>query len=101
MSVLWLTLVSPCTSQELYFIFVEEMERLYRGGACGEKYFYEVWHKHRPNVRPRVGGDFMKCNPCTHFHDTLNGSPGLRATVDPAVRARAEVDRARHLQVIT
>lgn len=89
----------PWLIQELYLQFAGHIERIYRETAFGKSYFYKVWSKHRPNIKAKMGGDFMKCNDCTLFHDTLHGSVGVRATEDSAVRAKTTMAQKAHLEV--
>lgn len=63
-----------------------------------ESFFYKIWKRERPALKPKIGGDFMKCNACTLFADTLNGAPGVRATLDPSTIANAREMRDAHLE---
>ena len=62
-------------------------------------YFARMWKKHRSTVKPKTGGTFMKCHPCTLFKETRFGAPGIRATTDPAVLADAKTAHEKHLKV--
>ena len=76
------------------------MQRIHGEDGASSSYFNAVWRENHRDVVPKQQGDFMKCLDCTLYHDTLNGSLGIRPTVDPAVRAEAEGKRAKHLEVI-
>lgn len=41
----------------------------------------------------------MKCHACTVYKDTLNGTPGIRATVDPTTVEEATAKQKEHLEV--
>ena len=63
--------------------------------GCSKTYFYKVWKKYRPNIKPKTGGDFMKCSLCTLFSATLLGAPGTRrVSADDALVKRTTDDRA-------
>lgn len=47
-----------------------------------------VWRDHRPQLKPRQGGIFMKCNSYAFFQDTFNGNSRARITVDLATATR-------------
>lgn len=87
------------TKQELYDIFVEDAGKCYAGQSFSASYFYRTWATHRPNLKPKRGGTFMKCNTCTLFQDTLNGSPGKRTTLDTATIARVKQQQSEHVKV--
>lgn len=53
----------------------------------------------RPKLAPKTGGQFMKCNECTLFQATLNGSPGIRMTADAELIAKTEAKKAAHIKV--
>lgn len=62
-------------------------------------YFTKVWKKHRGHIKPKTGGDFMKCYECTIYKDTRFGSPGIRPSTDPATLAAAKESHEAHLKV--
>ena len=86
--------------QELFDECQRRLRKLYGvNGVCSKTYFYEVWKTHRPQLKPKTGGDFMKCSQCTLYSATLLGSPGVRVTADDDLIQRTTEDRKRHLEV--
>ena len=90
------SLVVAIRMQELYEHYKEQDPE--RSGVSNS-YFNKVWRSKRPNLQPKTGSTFMKCEECTLLKDTLNSAPGVGATLDPktveGARARQEV----HLEV--
>ena len=90
----------PGSNQELFETCQRTLRTLYGSSVgCSKTYFYKVWRKYRPNIKPKTGGDFMKCSLCTLFSATLLGAPGIRVSADDALVKRTTDDRARHLGV--
>lgn len=83
--------------QELYDRFCEE----YGSAGVSIAYFYDIWRNCRPSIKPKTGGTFMKCHECTLYHDTLNGAPGVRTTLDPSTVEQARARRDEHLKAST
>lgn len=49
----------------------------------------------------RSGCSFMKCHSCTLYHDTLNGTAGIRVSADPETMKRAAAAQAAHMKAST
>ena len=75
------------------------MQRLYAMKPPTQAYFYSLWSKHRPQIRPKVHGPFMKCTQCVHYQNVLHGTPGVRGTLDETVRERVKAEQHEHLTV--
>ncbi|CAM9391774.1 unnamed protein product, partial [Hapterophycus canaliculatus] len=85
--------------KELYDIFAEE-RRLNHEDTISYPYFTKIWKKHRPDVKPKIAGTFMKCDECTRYKATRSGAPGVRAATDAATLAAAEDAHRQHLKLI-
>ncbi|CAM9794204.1 unnamed protein product, partial [Sphacelaria rigidula] len=86
--------------KELYDTYVAKVTRV-GVAAVSEAYFYLTLRKHRPHYKMRSGCSFMKCHSCTLFHDTLNGTAGVRVTANPESMRKAAAGQAEHIKVLT
>ena len=68
--------------QELYDTYVAEANRV-GAVAVSVVYFHRTLRNHHPHYNISSGCSSMKCHSCTLFHDTLNGTAGVRSTADP------------------
>ncbi|CAN0222306.1 unnamed protein product, partial [Scytosiphon promiscuus] len=65
--------------KELYRDFAED-RRLNDEDSISYPYFAKMWKKFRPNIQPKTGGTFMKCDECTRLKATRFGAPGIVST---------------------
>lgn len=85
-------------AQELYDVFVEEQRRLGET-APSYTYFTRTWSEERGHIKPKTGGEFMKCHACTMYKETRFGAPGIRPSTNPATLAAAKKSHEEHLKV--
>jgi len=84
--------------QELYLEFATDRRK--QGlPDISYSYYLRIWKQHRPSIKARTGGDFMKCHLCTLHKDSLYGAPEIRASTDPETRKAAQDAYDKHLKV--
>jgi hypothetical protein len=88
----------PPPTQELFDDF-DEAQRGVGEPTPSYTYFTRTWKENRRHIKPKTGGEFMKCYECTVYKDTLFGSPGIKPSKDPAKRASVKLRHDSHLKV--
>ncbi|CAM9975864.1 unnamed protein product [Choristocarpus tenellus] len=94
--------IYAANKQELYKDFCKEAIRVYPDDPSkrvSKEYFLRLLREDRPNIRVRVGGEFMKCDICVTLKEKRHGAPGVKPMNDSTVLESIDKKLSDHRQV--
>ena len=62
-------------------------------------YFNKILRDNRPQIRVRIGGEFMQCAVCVTLKERRHGSPGVKPISDSTVLNGYNDDWSQHRKV--